>query len=195
MATITAMVSKMASALAAAFVRSLGALGATGGAGVARWAPVILRALGMLGQDSSNLGAVEHRMSQESGGNPRAINLTDINARRGDPSRGLMQVIGATFARYRSFALSSSIWDPMANTFAGLNYAVNSPAYRGRPLASVMMQPGGYSRGTGGRASPLRVELVVRSGGQSDFDRFMVSWLKKYVQVTGGGSAEAAFAP
>jgi len=92
--------------------------------------------------------------------------------------------------------LSPNIYDPMANTFAGLNYAVNSPAYRGRSLASVMLQPGGYRGGTGGgRMSPLRIELTVRSSGQSAFDRFMTSWLKEYVQVNGGGSAEAAFAP
>src|SRR5258707_6971449 len=112
----------------------------------------------MLGQDSSNLGPVEHRMNQESGGNPRAINLWDINAQRGDPSRGLMQVIGSTFAAYRSFALSSNIYDPMANVFAGLNYATNSPAYRGRSLSSGMMQPGGDRAGAR-RLSPLRFHV------------------------------------
>ncbi len=199
MASIQGVVNAGITAVAAAFARGLatiGTIGGLGGSGVARWAPVILRALGMLGRDSSNLGPVEHRMNQESGGNPMAINLTDINAQRGDPSRGLMQVIGATFARYRSFMLSPNIYDPMANTFAGLNYAVNSPAYRGRSLASVMLQPGGYRGGPGGgRMSPLRIELTVRSSGQSAFDRFMTSWLKEYVQVNGGGSAEAAFAP
>src|SRR5258707_211728 len=102
MAFIQGAISHAVAAIAAAFARSIGSIGNIGGSGVARWAPVILRVLGMLGQDSSNLGPVEHRMNQESGGNPRAINLWDINAQRGD-SRGLMQVIGSTFAAYRSF--------------------------------------------------------------------------------------------
>jgi len=116
-----------------------------GGAGVARWAPLILQVLAMLQQSSANLGAVEHRMAQESGGNPNAINLTDINARMGDPSRGLMQTIGSTFAKYRSFSLPNNIYNPEANIFAGLNYALN--AYAGRSLSSVMMQAGGYDSG------------------------------------------------
>jgi SLT domain-containing protein len=86
-------------------------------------------------------------MAQESGGNPFAINLTDINARMGDPSRGLMQTIMSTFMAYRSFSLPNDIYNPIANIFAGLNYAVNSPNYRGRPLSSVMLQAGGYDHG------------------------------------------------
>jgi SLT domain-containing protein len=76
---------------------------------------------------------------------PRAINLTDINARMGDPSRGLMQTIGSTFARYRSFSLPNDIYNPEANIFAGLNYALN--AYAPRSLSSVMLQAGGYDQG------------------------------------------------
>ncbi len=41
----------------------------------------------------------------------------------------------------------------------------------------------------------INVNLMIASSGHSDFDRFMISWLKKYVQVAGGGSAQAAFAP
>src|ERR1022692_1896123 len=99
----------------------------------------------MLRQSSANLGAVEHRMAQESGGNPRAINLTDINYRMGDPSRGLMQTIMSTFMKYRSFSLPNNIYNPEANIFAGLNYAVN--AYAPRSLSSVMLQAGGYDQG------------------------------------------------
>lgn len=61
-------------------------------------------------------------ISRESGGNPRAINLTDINAKRGDPSRGLMQTIGATFSHYHQPGTSWDIYDPVANIAAGINY-------------------------------------------------------------------------
>lgn len=64
------------------------------GAGVGQWRGVVGTALRMLGQPGSLADTVLRRMMQESGGNPRAINNWDVNAQRGDPSRGLMQVIG-----------------------------------------------------------------------------------------------------
>ena len=63
--------------LATAFAKSAQAAAAAGssvpggGGGAARWKNQILTALAMLGQPASLLGAVEHRMNQESGGNPR----------------------------------------------------------------------------------------------------------------------------
>ncbi len=160
-ATTQAIAGSVAQALTAGVKAAIAGAGA-GGTGVTQWAPLILQILAMLGQDSSNLGAVEHRMAQESGGNPRAINLTDINAQRGDPSRGLMQVIMGTFQRYRSFMLPDDIWNPGANVFAGLNYALNSPAYRGRSLASVMLQAGGYDGG--GELMPGATLAINRTG-------------------------------
>lgn len=59
---------------------------------------------------------------RESGGNPNAINRWDINAQRGDPSRGLMQLIGATFARWRDKRLPNNIYHPIANIVAGMRY-------------------------------------------------------------------------
>ena len=180
-----------------------------GGAGVDRWAPMILQVLAMLGQSSANLGAVEHRMSQESGGNPRAINLTDSNAAAGDPSRGLMQTIMSTFERYRSFLLPNDIYNPEANIFAGLNYATNSPAYQGRSLSSVMLQPGGYDQGgylpTGlslayngtGRPEPVgptaagntyHINInVPPTANQAEIGRQVVGAIKQYERRSGTG--------
>lgn len=64
------------------------------GAGVQMWTATVQKALTMLGLPLSLTQATLRRMNQESSGNPRAINNSDSNARRGDPSRGLMQVIG-----------------------------------------------------------------------------------------------------
>ena len=185
----------------------LNAFGGKFGPGVTQWAPDILRVLAMLGQSSSNLGAVEHRMMQESGGNPNAINLTDINAAMGDPSRGLMQTIMTTFEAYRSWSLPNQIYNPMANIYAGLNYALNSPAYRGRSLSSVMLQPGGYDQGgwlmpgltlavnktgrpervlppgQGGRSHPP--VLVIKSDGSRMAD-LIVDVIRHSVSVGGG---------
>lgn len=70
----------------------------------------------------SNLNSLMKRMRQESSFNPKAINLTDSNARRGTPSKGLMQVIDPTFASYRDRSLGNDIWDPYQNTVASIRY-------------------------------------------------------------------------
>jgi SLT domain-containing protein len=57
----------------------------------------------------------------ESGGNPLAQNNWDINAKNGDPSRGLFQTIGATF---RAYALPGhgNIFSGIDNTAAAIGY-------------------------------------------------------------------------
>jgi SLT domain-containing protein len=77
----------------------------------------------MLGLPQSLSGQVLYQIQTESGGNPNAINLTDINAKRGDPSRGLLQTIGATFSQFHVPGTSWNIYDPLANIAAALNYA------------------------------------------------------------------------
>jgi hypothetical protein len=125
-----------------------------GGSGVARWAPTILRALGLLGQSSSWLGVVESRMNRESGGNPSIVNRWDSNWIAGHPSVGLMQVIRGTFnayaGRFRGVGpfLYGVSTNPLANTYAGLNYALHNYGSLG-----ALSKPGGYARGTSS-ASP-----------------------------------------
>lgn len=113
------------------------------GGNVQRWAPLVMSALGLLGQSSSLLPNVLRRMNQESGGNPNAINLWDSNARKGTPSIGLMQVIQPTFDRWAAQFKPRGIYDPMANIFAGLNYAI----HRYPSLQYAMDKPGGYRLG------------------------------------------------
>ena len=60
----------------------------------------------------------------ESGGNPQAVNNWDSNARKGTPSKGLIQVIDPTFTAHRSPDLSTDIFDPAANLYAGLHYGI-----------------------------------------------------------------------
>jgi hypothetical protein len=61
----------------------------------------------------------------------------------------------------------------------------NPPMYNGlgRP------EPVGAARGAGGGT----IVLQIAPGGGSEFDRFMVAWLRKHVHVKGGGSVQAAF--
>jgi SLT domain-containing protein len=120
-----------------------GGHGAIGG-GVQRWAGLVLMVLRMLGQPAGDLGTVLSQMTTESGGNPFAINLTDSNARAGDPSRGLMQTIGSTFNAYAGRFRSRGIYDPLANIYAGLNYAIHR---YGSGWTSVLGHGHGYAGG------------------------------------------------
>ncbi|MFF9238379.1 phage tail tape measure protein [Streptomyces sp. NPDC014776] len=118
--------------------------GGSKGGSVDRWASTVSTVLSMLGQPQSALGAVLKRIQMESGGNPEAINLWDSNAKAGHPSQGLMQTIPSTFAAYAGPFRSRGILDPLANIYAGINYAMH--AY-GKNWISVMTRPGGYAKG------------------------------------------------
>jgi len=113
------------------------------GAGVQRWADVALAALKAAGAPSSWLGDLLRRMQQESGGDPYAINLWDINAKNGTPSKGLMQVIGPTFAAYAGQYYSRGIYDPFANIYAAIRYTI--ARYGSGPAG--WNRSGGYDRG------------------------------------------------
>lgn len=65
-------------------------------------------------------------MTTESNGNPRAINLWDSNAKRGTPSKGLMQVIDPTFKSNVRQGFSSNIYDPLSNILASIRYTVKT---------------------------------------------------------------------
>lgn len=60
---------------------------------------------------------------RESSGNPNAINLWDINAQNGIPSKGLLQTIDPTFNTYHVSGTSWNIYNPVANIAAACNYA------------------------------------------------------------------------
>ncbi|GGM55435.1 hypothetical protein GCM10012275_28200 [Longimycelium tulufanense] len=117
------------------------------GAGVAQWRPQVEQVLRMLNEPLSLVPNVLRRMQQESGGNPRAVNLWDSNAVAGTPSVGLMQVIRPTYQTYKGpdnppHMHGVSI-DPISNIYAGLNYARN----RYPSIQFAMDKPGGYRHG------------------------------------------------
>jgi hypothetical protein len=66
---------------------------------------------------------IHRNIIRESSGNPKAINLWDINARNGIPSKGLLQVIDPTFQRYHVAGTSWNIYNPVSNITAACNYA------------------------------------------------------------------------
>lgn len=70
------------------------------------------------------MNALLTQMQHESGGNPNAINNWDINAKRGTPSKGLMQVIDPTFHANAMAGYNTNIYDPLSNMIAAINYTV-----------------------------------------------------------------------
>jgi hypothetical protein len=140
------------------------------GPGVTQWTGDVLKALKMEGLPSAYLPLVLYQMMTESGGNPNAINLTDINAQQGDPSRGLMQTIMSTFQAYHWPGTSNDIYDPLANIAAALNYAAHNRGFGTGP--GQIGSGHGYAYGTGsalpgwawvGERGP---ELVNFAGGE-----------------------------
>ena len=98
----------------------------TPGAGVEQWRKLASVALQMTGQYSeANVNRLLMQMKHESGGNPRAINDWDINAKRGTPSKGLMQVIDPTFRSYAYPGYDYDIYDPLSNMLASIRYTVS----------------------------------------------------------------------
>lgn len=126
-----------------------GGTGGDAGAGVERFRGVVTQALGQLGQSLSLVNTTLRRMNQESGGNPRAVNRSDINWINGTPSVGLMQVIEPTFERfagkYRKTGpkLYGVSVDPMANIYASMRYALKTYG----SLSAAYSRIGGYAQG------------------------------------------------
>jgi len=104
------------------FIESqLGAFSFSGGkasGNVKKW---ITAALMITGTPMSWLGPLSTMAMKESGGNPRAINLWDSNAKRGTPSKGLMQTIDPTFNAYKLPGFND-IWNPIHNAIAAIRY-------------------------------------------------------------------------
>ncbi|WP_332888251.1 transglycosylase family protein [Streptomyces carminius] len=81
----------------------------------------IMRAHGIPG----SYQGIHRNIMRESSGNPNAVNNWDINAQRGTPSIGLLQVIKPTFDAYHVPGTANSQYDPVANIVAACNYAAD----------------------------------------------------------------------
>lgn len=85
-------------------------------------------------------------IEKESSGNPRAINLWDINAKRGIPSKGLMQTIDPTFQAYKLPGYED-IYDPVSNIIAGVRYTLSRYGSFEKHPGLASMASGGSYRG------------------------------------------------
>ena len=96
------------------------------------------------------LAMLQRQAIRESGGNPNAINLTDSNARAGNPSIGILQTTGTTFNEY-ALPGHGNIRNPVDNAIAAIRYIIarygGGNADRG---VQVMWARGGGAYKTGG---------------------------------------------
>jgi hypothetical protein len=135
---------------AAGWATSIGGGGGGGGpvpsgSGVARWGPMVHRALSVVGLAQSLWDNWMRQIASESGGNPNAVqgNIGDVNNRSGDLAKGLLQVIGATFRAYHWPGTSWSPFDPWANMTTAMNYG----KHRYPNLEAVIGHGHGYDQG------------------------------------------------
>lgn len=140
--------------------------GAGGGGGASRaqvqsW---LSRALRITGNYSpSNLRALTGRAMQESGGNPKAINLWDSNAKAGHPSKGLLQTIDSTFQAHKMKG-HDDIWNPVDNAVAAIRYML---ARYGRIVGP---SSSGYAKG--GKVGGGPIAEIMRRGWRAARGRF-----------------------
>lgn len=98
---------------------------AASSAQVKQWVAEAIKILEQNGVPASKIdpNAIALIIQHESGGNPNAVNHTDINAQEGHPSEGLMQTIAPTFNQY-SLPGHGNILNPVDNIIAGCRYAI-----------------------------------------------------------------------
>ncbi|PCK20326.1 transglycosylase [Bacillus pumilus] len=110
-------VKKFAENQAGSLIGAFSGMGASG-LSVQQW---LMAALMATGTSMSWLPGLMTIAQHESNGNPRAINLWDSNAKKGTPSKGLMQTIGPTFNANKGKGMND-IWNPIHNAVAAIHY-------------------------------------------------------------------------
>lgn len=122
-----------------------------------QWRGTVIDALKRVGLPTSAdyVNAWIRQIQTESGGNPNAVqgNIGDVNNASGDIAKGLVQVIGSTFAAYRDPSLPNDRLNPLASLVAGMRYA------KARYGSSGMLGAIGHGHGyaNGGLVTPAQL--------------------------------------
>ncbi|MFC0188492.1 phage tail tape measure protein [Fictibacillus aquaticus] len=106
---------------------------------VRKWIKAAIEATGV---PSSWLGGLTTIAMKESGGNPKAMNNWDSNAKKGTPSMGLMQTIRPTFDAHKMKG-HGNILNPIDNAIAAIRYIKSR-------YGNIMNVPGLKSMSQGG---------------------------------------------
>lgn len=124
-----------------------------GGSGnVGDWINKAIQATGVGADWAGGLNTI---VMHESSGNPNAANLWDVNAQKGDPSRGLMQLTGSNRASYTPAGMDPM--DPVAQIIAGINYIKSR-------YGSINNVPGVQSVAGGGAYKPYDQGGLLQPG-------------------------------
>ncbi|MCM2674098.1 peptidoglycan DD-metalloendopeptidase family protein [Alkalicoccobacillus plakortidis] len=106
---------------------------------------------------------------KESGGNARAVNNWDSNARRGTPSKGLMQTIDPTFNAHKLSGMDD-IYNPVHNAAAAIKYIQSRYGDISNVPGIRSMRNGGAYRGyaNGGLITNEQIARIGE-GGQREW--------------------------
>lgn len=94
---------------------------------VSRWANLVRAVMREHGVADKYLVGILAQIQQESGGDPDAVNNWDSNAKKGTPSKGLLQVILPTYKYYAKAGYKTAKYQtvPYTNIWAALNYVID----------------------------------------------------------------------
>lgn len=147
---------------------AIGSFGDFAGAGSDMAQKAIAAALKITGQSMSWMPFLMTVAKRESGFNPRAINLWDINAKRGIPSKGMFQTIDPTFNAHK-LAGMNDIWNPLHNAVAAIRYMISRyGGIGGHPAFKSMKNGGGYKPyANGGIINKPHMGLVGEAGPEA----------------------------
>lgn len=152
----TGILSKVKGVIKGAWNNAVGPSGETapGGSGVERWRGLGLDVLDKVGKYrglslTQYIDRMLMQIGTESSGDENAINTTDINAQRGDPSIGLLQVIGSTFRSALrgtpfEYLIAAGQRDPRASLTASTLYSLNRYGSLERAWRGVAYDQGGW---------------------------------------------------
>lgn len=94
--------------------------------------------------DDTGMKSMEIIIQHESSGNPHAINLTDSNAAKGQPSKGLCQCIDSTFNENKVPG-HDDIYNPVDNICASVKYQISRyGSMENTPGVKSVKSGGGY---------------------------------------------------
>lgn len=168
-------------------------LGSGGKGSVTQW---IRAAMAITGVPSSWLRPLVTLAMHESGGNPRAINLWDSNAKAGHPSKGLMQTIDSTFNAYKLPGMND-IWNPVHNAVAAIRYMIARYGSIGNvPGIRNLARGRGYvGYATGGIAAKPQWATLAENGWKEYIIPTQPSMRKNALALLAQANAELGYSP
>lgn len=163
-----------------------------GSGGAEQWRGLVERLFDEKKIDRALVDKYLYQLDRESSGNEKAINLTDSNAVKGTPSKGVAQVIDPTFQAYKDPGFDD-IWTAEDNIRASLNYLTKDPKFGGQGVAALTGagydQGGMFEHGTFGINMSGLPEAVFTNAEWKKLDALV----KKAPNLTDASTPEGAF--